>query len=97
MKLILSRKGFDSSCGEQASPIMPDGTLLSLPIPDDEDNAGEKERLDSRRDACRDGEALRRRSRPELSADTGRALRLERLRTQVGVVQLAVLPRQHDP
>lgn len=37
MKLILSRKGFDSSCGGQASPIMPDGTLLSLPIPDDKD------------------------------------------------------------
>ena len=33
MKVILSRKGFDSSCGGQASPILPDGTLLSLPIP----------------------------------------------------------------
>ena len=37
MKIILSRKGFDSSAGKQASPIMPDGTLLSLPIPDEED------------------------------------------------------------
>ena len=38
MKIILSRKGFDSSAGKQASPIMPDGTLLSLPIPDEEDS-----------------------------------------------------------
>lgn len=34
MKIILSRKGFDSSNGKQANPILPDGTLLSLPIPD---------------------------------------------------------------
>lgn len=34
MKLILSRKGFDSSAGRKPSPILPDGTLLSLPIPD---------------------------------------------------------------
>ncbi len=33
MKVILSRKGFDSSYGAQPSPILPDGTLLSLPIP----------------------------------------------------------------
>jgi hypothetical protein len=33
MKIILSRKGFDSSLGGVASPILPDGTLLSLPIP----------------------------------------------------------------
>lgn len=33
MKVILSRKGFDSSYGGTASPILPDGTLLSLPIP----------------------------------------------------------------
>ena len=33
MKIILSRKGFDSQSGGQASPILPDGTLLSLPIP----------------------------------------------------------------
>lgn len=36
MKIILSRKGFDSASGNQPSPIMPDGTLLSLPIPDKE-------------------------------------------------------------
>jgi len=33
MKIILSRKGFDSSVGGCASPILPDGTMLSLPIP----------------------------------------------------------------
>ena len=37
MKVILSRKGFDSGNGGQPSPIMPDGTLLSMPIPSDED------------------------------------------------------------
>lgn len=37
MKIILSRKGFDSQYGAQASPILPDGTLLSLPIPDDDE------------------------------------------------------------
>jgi hypothetical protein len=36
MKLILSRKGFDSASGGQPSPIMPDGTLLSLPIPSED-------------------------------------------------------------
>lgn len=34
MRLILSRKGFDSSAGGAASPILPDGTFCSLPIPD---------------------------------------------------------------
>ena len=36
MKLILSRKGFDSSAGGVPSPIFPDGQMLSLPIPDDQ-------------------------------------------------------------
>lgn len=36
MKIILSRKGFDSSNGGYPSPILPDGTMLSLPIPSDE-------------------------------------------------------------
>lgn len=35
MKIILSRKGFDSAAGGYPSPILLDGTLLSLPIPDD--------------------------------------------------------------
>ena len=34
MKLILSRKGFDSAAGGGPSPILPNGCLLSLPIPD---------------------------------------------------------------
>ncbi len=34
MKVILSRKGMDSRAGGIPSPILPDGTLLSLPIPD---------------------------------------------------------------
>ena len=32
-KIILSRKGFDSSNGGAASPIFPDGSMFSLPIP----------------------------------------------------------------
>ena len=35
MKIILSRKGFDPAAGGYANPILPDGTLLSLPIPDE--------------------------------------------------------------
>lgn len=37
MKLILSRKGFDSGYGGMPSPILPDGTLLSMPIPSDDE------------------------------------------------------------
>ena len=37
-KLILSRKGFDSASGGCPSPIFPDGTMFSLPIP-----SGDKE------------------------------------------------------
>lgn len=33
MKIILSRKGFDSAAGGCASPILPDGHMVSLPIP----------------------------------------------------------------
>ncbi len=33
MRIILSRKGFDSANGGVASPIFQDGTMLSLPIP----------------------------------------------------------------
>lgn len=33
MKVILSRKGFDAENGGTASPVMPDGAMLSLPIP----------------------------------------------------------------
>ncbi|MEM9602976.1 MAG: hypothetical protein AAGA11_08940 [Pseudomonadota bacterium] len=34
MKLVLSRKGFDSAAGGVPSPILPGGRLQSLPIPD---------------------------------------------------------------
>lgn len=34
MKIIFSRKGFDSSAGKTPSPIFPDGGMVSLPIPD---------------------------------------------------------------
>lgn len=34
MKIILSRKGFDSASGGVPSPIFPDGRMLSLSIPD---------------------------------------------------------------
>lgn len=34
MKIILSRKGFDSSAGGCPNPIFPDGSMLALPIPD---------------------------------------------------------------
>ena len=37
--MILSRKGFDSKNGGIASPILPDGTLLSLPIPQENGRA----------------------------------------------------------
>lgn len=35
MKIILSRKGFDGGSGGTPSPILPDGRMLSLPIPDE--------------------------------------------------------------
>jgi Nucleotide modification associated domain 3 len=34
LRVSFSRKGFDSSFGRSPSPILPDGTLLSLPIPE---------------------------------------------------------------
>ncbi|MCZ6679773.1 MAG: hypothetical protein O7E52_21285 [Candidatus Poribacteria bacterium] len=34
MRIIFSRKGFDSSAGGKPSPILPDGRMVSLPIPD---------------------------------------------------------------
>lgn len=33
MKLVLSRKGFDSSYGGWPSPILEDGRMIPLPIP----------------------------------------------------------------
>ena len=40
MKIILSRKGFDSGTGFIPSAIMPDGTMMSLPIPDRHSTVG---------------------------------------------------------
>jgi hypothetical protein len=37
MKVILSRKGFDSSYGGYPSPILPSGEMVSLPIPLEDD------------------------------------------------------------
>jgi Nucleotide modification associated domain 3 len=34
VKIIFSRKGFDSTSGGKPSPILPDGRMVSLPIPD---------------------------------------------------------------
>ncbi|MBI2162234.1 MAG: hypothetical protein HYU25_17955 [Candidatus Rokubacteria bacterium] len=34
MKIVLSRKGFDSAAGAVPNPILPDGRVLMLPIPD---------------------------------------------------------------
>lgn len=34
MKIILSRKGFDSTAGGTASPIFEDGSMVSVPIPE---------------------------------------------------------------
>ncbi len=38
-KLIISRKGFDSGSGGCPSPIFPDGTMFSLPIPSGDEEA----------------------------------------------------------
>ncbi len=37
MKVILSRKGFDSESGRYPSPILPDGRMYSFPIPSSDD------------------------------------------------------------
>ena len=49
MKIVLSRKGFDSSSGGMPSPLLPDGTAVPLPIPA---RHGQKRFRDVR---CRDG------------------------------------------
>jgi len=38
MKVILSRKGFDSEFGGYPSPILSNGKMVSLPIPDQNDD-----------------------------------------------------------
>lgn len=42
MKVVLSRKGFDSGYGGCSSPILQDGTLLSMPIPENDGVSFEK-------------------------------------------------------
>ena len=39
-KVILSRKGYDSSYGGGSSPIMPNGDLISIPIPTNDNEKG---------------------------------------------------------
>jgi len=39
LKIVLSRKGFDSTYGRVPSPILPNGRMLSLPIPGTEEAA----------------------------------------------------------
>jgi hypothetical protein len=34
MRVVLSRKGFDSVAGRGASPILGDGRMVSMPIPE---------------------------------------------------------------
>ncbi|OGO87118.1 MAG: hypothetical protein A2Y24_05925 [Clostridiales bacterium GWE2_32_10] len=38
LKIILGRKGFDSGYGGHPSPIMPNGDMISMPIPSSTDN-----------------------------------------------------------
>ncbi|WP_072003473.1 hypothetical protein [Selenomonas bovis] len=52
MKAILSRKGMDSRTGKMPSPILPDGALLSLPIPD-------RKSLNKYGDLCYRGQSFR--------------------------------------
>lgn len=48
MKIVFSRKGFDSGWGGKPSPILPDGRLVSLPIPDLDGIAYSALRLDDK-------------------------------------------------
>lgn len=56
MKVILSRKGFDSSNGGHPSPIMPDGSLLSIPVPNKGDDPSKFDEL-TYSDLCFNGES----------------------------------------
>ncbi|MCP4455434.1 MAG: hypothetical protein GY809_28575 [Planctomycetes bacterium] len=38
MKLIFSRKGFDSTLGKAPSPVLPDGRMIHIPIPSSTSN-----------------------------------------------------------
>lgn len=43
MKIVLSRKGFDSATGQVASPILPSGELCWLPIPESRPDSRSKQ------------------------------------------------------
>ncbi|MGH3849803.1 MAG: hypothetical protein ACRDRT_08880, partial [Pseudonocardiaceae bacterium] len=34
VRVVLSRKGFDTVAGKGASPVLPDGRMVSMPIPE---------------------------------------------------------------
>ncbi len=55
MKFILSRKGFDSTYGGTPSPAFPDGSMLSLPIPEPDDTGRTFANLDLRGFAVKPG------------------------------------------
>ena len=50
MKIIFSRKGFDLQFGGFPSPILPEGRLVSLPIPNKRDDISYSELLLSERE-----------------------------------------------
>ena len=58
MKIILSRKGFDSGAGGTASPVFEDGACVSLPIPEPKPNATPHEALVRYTDLQRGGASL---------------------------------------
>lgn len=47
MKVILSRKGLDSEYGGYPSPILPDGQMVSLPIPVEDETRYSDLRIDN--------------------------------------------------
>ena len=48
MRVILSRKGFDSANGGYPGPILPDGRLISLPIPSSDNICYSDLRIDNK-------------------------------------------------
>jgi hypothetical protein len=59
MKIIISRKGFDSGSGRFPSPIMTDGILLSMPIPEQGSNVRYEELFNNRMNYSKILEVLR--------------------------------------
>jgi hypothetical protein len=73
VKLILSRKGFDSASGGCPSPILPDGAMLALPIPDARSPLRYRDLLWNGRDV---GEMVERLTKGRIRADSGAHLDL---------------------